>query len=373
MPPVKRSNRKKEAAERKLKTQAMHRDYWSVSDYQDNSEELQEILDVLFNSVEGNNYVVDYMENQNGTRLIIKCKVCCKDLSSYDPFITHENGKNHKKVRQKMICVADPNLENDMKLQPLNKYRGTFAEGSLEDQVDSTRSNVLGMQFVYKEIIDGEDAYTCQLCQRSSDAYMLSASRMFTHLTSLGHNQNYLEVKFGYIKKSSRDFEEECCHIEELEGKVHVNVADLTMQYDKGHNNWQQRRPRSPSTCERKPKVPKIEPPEVIVVDDTKECCVQKSQTCDVGITADISSEARFILHEINALQEADCQMILQDDTDMQDLLMETLWVLANKMEKYFNQTGATYSEGKTKTPLSVCAEKVKQYIAKFAELKITQ
>ncbi|MPC82210.1 hypothetical protein E2C01_076859 [Portunus trituberculatus] len=43
-----------------------------------------------------------------------------------------------------MICVADPNLENDMKLQPLNKYRGTFAEGSLEDQVDSTRSNVLG-------------------------------------------------------------------------------------------------------------------------------------------------------------------------------------------------------------------------------------
>ncbi|MPC44768.1 hypothetical protein E2C01_038448 [Portunus trituberculatus] len=140
------------------------------------------------------------------------------------------------------------------------------------------------------------------------------------------------EVKFGYIKKSSRDFEEECCHIEELEGKVHVNVADLSkfdishpsglpdertqqllaketvdltaMQYDKGHNNWQQRRPRSPSTCERKPKVPKIEPPEVIVVDDTKECCVQKSQTCDVGITADISSEARFILHEINALQE---------------------------------------------------------------------
>ncbi|MPC30261.1 hypothetical protein E2C01_023522 [Portunus trituberculatus] len=51
---------------------------------------------------------------------------------------------------------------------------------------------VQGMQFVYKEIIDGEDAYTCQLCQRSSDAYMLSASRMFTHLTSLGHNQNYL-------------------------------------------------------------------------------------------------------------------------------------------------------------------------------------
>ena len=51
---------------------------------------------------------------------------------------------------------------------------------------------------------------------------------------------------------------------------------------------------------------------------------------------------------------QADCQMILQNDTDMQDLLMETLWVLANKMEKYYNQTGATYGEGKSKTPLSV-------------------
>ncbi|KAK8385204.1 hypothetical protein O3P69_012191 [Scylla paramamosain] len=370
MPPVKYSDREKETAERKLKSQAMHKDYWSVNDYQDNFEELQEILDVLFNSIEGNSYVVEYLENQNGTRLIVKCKVCSKDLSSYDPFITHENGKNHKKVRQKMISVADPNLESELKLQPLNKYRGTFAEGSLEDLVDSTGSNVLGMQFVYKEVINGEDTYTCQLCQRCADVYQLPASRMFSHLTSVGHNQNYLEVKFGYIKKSSRDFEEECCHIEELEGKVHANIADLTMQYSKEHSNWHHCRPKSPSTQDRKSKIPKIEPPEVIDIDDITKKCVKQPQTCDVGITAEISSEARFILHEINAMQEADCQMILQDDTDMQDLLMETLWVLANKMEKYYNQTGATYSEGKTKTPLSVCAEKVKQYIAKFAELK---
>ncbi|XP_063846923.1 uncharacterized protein LOC135092388 isoform X3 [Scylla paramamosain] len=321
MPPVKYSDREKETAERKLKSQAMHKDYWSVNDYQDNFEELQEILDVLFNSIEGNSYVVEYLENQNGTRLIVKCKVCSKDLSSYDPFITHENGKNHKKVRQKMISVADPNLESELKLQPLNKYRGTFAEGSLEDLVDSTGSNVLGMQFVYKEVINGEDTYTCQLCQRCADVYQLPASRMFSHLTSVGHNQNYLEVKFGYIKKSSRDFEEECCHIEELEGKVHANIADLTMQYSKEHSNWHHCRPKSPSTQDRKSKIPKIEPPEVIDIDDITKKCVKQPQTCDVGITAEISSEARFILHEINAMQE-------------------------------------------------VCAEKVKQYIAKFAELK---
>lgn len=360
------TEREKETAERKLRSQAMHKDYWSVNDYQDNSEELQEILDVLFNSIEGNDYLVEYMENQNGTRLIIKCKVCAKDLSSYDPFITHENGKNHKKVRQKMLCVADPNLECELKLQPLNKYHGTFAEGSLEDQVDSTRSSVLGMQFVYKEVVDGEDTYTCQLCQRRADVYQLSASRMFSHLVSMGHNQSYLDVKFGYKKKSSRDFEEECCHIEEYEGKIHANIADLTTQYSSNeHNKWHQRRPKSP---ERVVKAPKIEPQEVIDVDVTQE--KKKPQMCDVGVTAETSSEGRFILHEINAMQEADCQMILQDDTDMQQLLQETLWVLANKMEKYYNQTGATYNEGKTKTPLSVCAEKVKQYIVKFAKAK---
>lgn len=46
--------------------------------------------------------------------------------------------------------------------------------------------------------------------------------------------------------------------------------------------------------------------------------------------------------------------MILQDDEDMQDLLKETLWDLASKMEKYYSRTGATYNEGMNKTPLSV-------------------
>lgn len=35
-------------------------------------------------------------------------------------------------------------------------------------------------------------------------------------------------VKFGYIKKSQRDFEEECLAIEEYEGKIHANIADLS-------------------------------------------------------------------------------------------------------------------------------------------------
>lgn len=49
-----------------------------------------------------------------------------------------------------------------------------------------------GMQFVYKEVVDDEDTYTCQLCQRRADVYQLSASRMFSHLVSVGHNQSYL-------------------------------------------------------------------------------------------------------------------------------------------------------------------------------------
>lgn len=36
------------------------------------------------------------------------------------------------------------------------------------------------------------------------------------------------KVKFGYIKKSQKDFEEECLAIEEFEGKIHANIVDLS-------------------------------------------------------------------------------------------------------------------------------------------------
>lgn len=186
-----------------------------------------------------------------------------------------------------------------------------------------------------------------------------------------------MKAKFGYIKKSNKDYEDECCFIAEFEGKIHANIADLTPQYSsskssKGSRHRPRSRSVSPSTSDRIPKPPKIESL-VALVDDSSDVTVAeeppKPDTSDKGVTADIT-EARFILHEVNAMQEADCQMILQEDSDMQDLLTETLWVLTNKMEKYYSQTGAIYNEGRTKTPLTVCADKMKQYIAKFAELK---
>ncbi|KAG0708059.1 hypothetical protein GWK47_024076 [Chionoecetes opilio] len=326
-------------------------------------------------------------------------QVCSKELTSYDPFVAHENGKQHKKVRQKILSVPDPNLQSDLELQHLNKPRGTFTDGSLEDQIDSTKFTVIGVQFVYKEILDGREVYTCQLCH-CTDVLQISASRMFSHLTSsthsknylvslnhnknylvsLNHSKNYLKDKFGWSghKKSTREFEEECCSIEEYEGKIHANIADLTSQFTSSKPGtelpptWSQRRSLSPSPEDiedTKTKIPKTEPPEITDISDAKENSVQPP-TSDVGVTADLPSEAHYILQEVNAMQEPDCQTILQGDEDMQDLLKELLWVLANKLEKYYIQTGATYNEGKTKTPLTVCAEKAKQYIAEFAGLK---
>lgn len=346
-------------AEALLKDNVVHKDFWAVNDYQDNTELLQSLIDILFNSIEGNDYLVKYQENQNGTRLIITCKICCKDLSSYDPFMAHENGKPHKKVMQKSLSKVEISVDS-LQLQPHNKPRGIFPEGSLENMIDTTNFSVLGMQFVFKEVIDGRDTFTCQLCQEDADVHQLPASRMFSHLTSKGHNLKYLKVKFGYVKKSHKDFEEECLAIEEFEGKIHANIVDLTIESEKSQTLFLQ-----PALSPKEEKIPKFEPPER----NSEMQDSSKPETCDVGVSANMTSEARFIMNELHPLQDVDCLMVLQDDNDMQDLLKETLWNLACKMEKYYNRTGATFTDGTKKTPLSDSAEKVKQYVAELAEL----
>ena len=45
------------------------------------------------------------------------------------------------------MFIENENIEKDLQLQPLNKPRGIFIEGSLEEKIDSTKLNVLGEDF----------------------------------------------------------------------------------------------------------------------------------------------------------------------------------------------------------------------------------
>ncbi|XP_042888097.1 uncharacterized protein LOC122263632 isoform X2 [Penaeus japonicus] len=182
----------KSEAELMMDTEVRSRDFWAVFDDYDNCIKLQKIIDLLYNSEPGNDYEVDYQENQNGTRLIIRCNVCTKELTSYDPFVTHENGKPHKKIRQQKMTPKDPNIGMKLQRRPLNELRGIFPKGSLEEMIDICRDPVLGIQFVYKEVIHGKELFTCQLCQKSSDVTKVKTSRMFGHLTSSSHNRKYM-------------------------------------------------------------------------------------------------------------------------------------------------------------------------------------
>ncbi|XP_045617994.1 uncharacterized protein [Procambarus clarkii] len=404
-------------AEEIMETDARSKDFWTVDYDYDNCHKLQRVLDVLYNSVSGNNYEVDYQENQNGTRLIIRCNICSKDLTSYDPFYTHENGRNHKKCRQQVLTPKDPNISGTLQRRFLNEPRETFERGSLEDDIDSTKLPILGVQFVYKEVINGEELFTCQLCEKDDKVTRIRSRKMFSHLVSKCHSRKYLEVKFGFSKKEM-DFEDSAKEIEELEGKIHANIADFTKQLPpnmirpKGHTKHRISRSRSRSqsrsrhspsrspshsrsrrsvsrsrngkfgsaSCSRwsesparnlhskssSPRKSKSNSPvpadPVIILPEPA-----KPLTFDVEVTADMSENCKPVLKEVNLLQEVECREMLQKDTDMQDLLIQTLWVLNQKLHKWYIRTGGLVTApGEERVPLSTCTSKVWQNIEKL-------
>ncbi|XP_042203047.1 uncharacterized protein LOC121853155 [Homarus americanus] len=460
-------------AEDIMETDTRLKDFWTVDFDYDNCSKLQEAIDLLFNSIEGNKYEVDYQNNQNGTRLIIHCQVCSKDLSSYDPFYTHENGRSHKKLRQQIITPKDPNIKGTLRRQPHNVQRGIFPEGSLEDKIDSCSEPILGVHFVYKEVIAGIETYTCHLCQKDTDVTRIRSSKMLSHLISKAHNKKYMEVKFGYLKKSYSDYEDEAMQIEKFEGKIHTSIIDFTKQLpldlinqssanmtpignklklsrsvsnspsrsrrsrSSSHSSYSRspsrnrrsrspsrnrrsrspsrnRRSRSPSLSRRSrspsrnrrskspsrnrrskspsrnrhskspsrsrrsrsPSQSKYSRSQSLhnCKSTSPECVDQvvippeptKPLMCEVAVTTDMSQYPNHILKEVNLLKEASCQELLQEDTDMQGLLIQTLWVLNLKLEKYYLRSNRMYTCSEGTFPLTQVSVKVKEKIAQL-------
>ncbi|KAK3851191.1 hypothetical protein Pcinc_042137 [Petrolisthes cinctipes] len=382
----------KDEAEGMLEEEVRDKDFWAVSDDYNNFDQLQGVLNALFNSIEGNKYKVAYQENQKGTRLQIRCQICSKDLNSFDPFISHENGKNHKKMRQQQVVPKDPNLHRKLDKQHHNEPRGTFPEDSLEDMIDNTTMLVIGVQFVYKEVVEGQETFSCQLCCLDR----ISAERMFSHLTNAAHNSHnakYLEAKYG-VKKMRGELEEFGRIVEEREGKIHANIVDFTKQLQlpainerhknlisrpssstHSRRNWSTpstpilKRSRSPSRSRSRSRSlsPKDDwfPPAAI---PSPPLLPPMPSTSEKGVTVDLKEKARPIMKEISMLEDMECLEIVQEDGDMQGLLIQTLWVLSEKMKKYYQTSRSIY--GRESGVLEDSTKKVQNYISRLSIIK---
>ncbi|XP_064122001.1 uncharacterized protein LOC135226409 isoform X2 [Macrobrachium nipponense] len=207
---------------------SQQKDFWTVEMIEDNSIQLQGALDVLYNSEGGSDYQVEYTDSLSTRRLVINCTICNVLLSSYDTFSSHENGKSHKKVRQHILGSKQANEKGELKLKPMNALRGVYPPGSLEDKIDRGKHPVLGIQFVYKEIIKEETYFTCQLCTNKKYAVSGVKDEMYNHLISKNHSRRYLDVKFGLNNIGSSSFASEVAKIEELEGRIHAPIMDFT-------------------------------------------------------------------------------------------------------------------------------------------------
>ncbi|XP_064097815.1 uncharacterized protein LOC135209113 [Macrobrachium nipponense] len=219
----------REKAENILDVEARFRDFWYLDNGEDNRDRLQDAIDVVYNTVPGNDYVIDYMECQNSCRLKVKCLTCNVELTGYDPFITHEKGKPHKKVRQQIICIKDPNIKAELTKQPHNLTKGIFEPNSLEDMIDHCKETILGVHFLYKEVRE-RPYFTCTLClkEKGSKVSTVSSNKMYKHLLGTTHNKKYMSVKFGISQRNG--FQNILLEYERFEGKIHAPIIDFTNQ-----------------------------------------------------------------------------------------------------------------------------------------------
>ncbi|XP_071516843.1 uncharacterized protein [Panulirus ornatus] len=398
---VSKRSMKRVEAEEIMEKHIRYKDFWTVDDTFDNFYTLQEVIDVLFNSVQGNRYEVEYLDNQNVTRLVIRCQICSKDLTYFDPFIAHENSGPHMKIRQRILNPKDPDLTGIIQRRPHNEPRGVFTEGSLEEEIDSSSHTILGVQFVYKEVVNGQETFTCQLCQQDSSVTRIRSSRMFTHLISKAHTRKYMDVKFGYVNKQLAEFDKTAQQYEEYEGKIHSPIVDFTKQllpymvgdtsgYSSSHGSSSHGRSRScpknqSHTHRSHSRSRRSHSPSCGYMSESSSCSIHsqslspsscnspppeflKPPLVDAEATVDMSEHPRPISKEINLLQEMECLEMLIEDKDMQELLVQSLWVLTNKLEKYYHRTNALFHGDGATYPLTSCTRKVKQ---KISELEI--
>ncbi|KAB7498182.1 hypothetical protein Anas_06379 [Armadillidium nasatum] len=202
------------------------KDFWLVYNDIDNCDLLQAILDKYYNECP-NTYSAEILDHQNSSRLVIRCNVCNgKQLSSYDPFISHNSGKNHKKSVAKRqdsnecTMIDLPVLE----FKKLGDIENPFERGTLEFELFETVHDIIGYQFLYREIKNTGEFITCQLCAKYDDKYKcMKTSSALRHMKSKYHQNNYLRTKFGIQNstlENERSRQDYIADVIQLEGKL---------------------------------------------------------------------------------------------------------------------------------------------------------
>lgn len=335
------------------------KEFWNC-DVVDNLIKLKGSIDVLYNCIPGNEYEVKYKYNQSSTRLEVVCRPCDIELSSYDPFISHEQGRNHKKVRQQ----KQPLQEKKMSEIPKEKKEYVpwdfleDADGTLEKKLNGTSRTVVGAQMVYKEKINGVYHFTCTLCQEDGPYHKILKDEMYKHITTdRHHSEKYLSVKFDI----SDNFIEEAKNTENFEGKIHHFLADFTEE-DSDYENYSSPSSMRSGSPDRKRS-------------RNGHGCKPILAHKGTSVNSDdypLLDVCRPILDELDYLNNAGTKdqaaEIVSKDTDIQGHLINSLWSINMRLEKYYEQTNKKYQIPGKPAPvkMTLCTQKIRGYITKL-------
>lgn len=334
------------------------KEFWNC-DVVDNLIKLKGAIDVLYNCIPGNNYETRYKYNQSSTRLEIFCHPCAIDLSSYDPFISHEQGRNHKKVRQQ----KEPLQEK--KLSEVPNLRKEFIpwdfieeeDGTIEKKLNGTSRTVVGAQMVYKEMINGVYYFTCTLCQEDGPYHRILKDEMYEHITSGRHSEKYLRIKF----EINDNFVEEAKKIEKREGKIHHMLADFTEE-DSDYENYSSTSSVRSASPDRKRSRNGYGNKPILAHKGTS---VNSDDYPLLDVCRPILVELDYLNNKGTKDQAAE---MVSNDTELQGHLINSLWSINTRLEKYYELTNKKYQIPGTPAPFKLrqCSQKIKQYITKL-------
>ncbi|XP_063593809.1 uncharacterized protein LOC134770794 [Penaeus indicus] len=111
---------------------------------EDNLDMLQAILDFQFNAYPGSEFEAD-VEYYRTSRLVVYCLVCSNvELKSYEHFSTHVAGEPHKKKAARSGCGDTYSTLKTISLVPISKAKMTYAEGTLEYELQGSSVPVIG-------------------------------------------------------------------------------------------------------------------------------------------------------------------------------------------------------------------------------------
>ncbi|KAK3894495.1 hypothetical protein Pcinc_001751 [Petrolisthes cinctipes] len=188
-----------------------------------NVEMMQCIVDTKFSSYPGSEYKVD-VQYFNTPRLVICCLMCSGriELKSYHHFISHHQGKIHMKN-----CVLSTKSVNEfpplVRRECLRNVK-QFPLGSLERDIADNKTPIVGVSFVFEELVCGCVMYYCDLCKQRH----LPHKEMLTHLNSDTHTKCYINVVLHEDSpRSAESMSEKKRQIEKHDGRTHYNICDM--------------------------------------------------------------------------------------------------------------------------------------------------